>query len=138
VITADSSIWIDYFRGASTPHTEVLDDVLNDSSHELVLLDVVLMEVLRGFRYPHELRLAKQALSALPVVTAGGEEVAVLAADIYRDLRHKGLTVRSPIDLLVGAWCIRNECDLIQSDRDYDGMVAFMGLRGPASPDALK
>jgi len=130
VITADSSIWIDYFRGGATAQTEALDTVLNDSAQELVLLDVVLMEVLRGFRFPHELRLAKQALSALPVVTAGGETVALLAADIYRALRQKGLTVRSPIDLLVGAWCIHNDCDLVQNDRDYDGMVAFMGLRG--------
>jgi len=130
VITADSSIWIDYFRGAATAQTEALDTVLNDSAQELVLLDVVLMEVLRGFRFPHELRLAKQALSALPVVTAGGETVALLAADIYRALRQKGRTVRSPIDLLVGAWCIHNDCDLVQNDRDYDGMVAFMGLRG--------
>lgn len=130
MITADSSIWIDYFRGAATAQTEALDTVLNDSAQELVLLDVVLMEVLRGFRFPHELRLAKQALSALPVVTAGGETVALLAADIYRALRQKGRTVRSPIDLLVGAWCIHNDCDLVQNDRDYDGMVAFMGLRG--------
>jgi len=130
VITADSSIWIDYFRGGATAQTEALDTVLNDSAQELVLLDVVLMEVLRGFRFPHELRLAKQALSALPVVTAGGETVALLAADIYRALRQKGRTVRSPIDLLVGAWCIHNDCDLVQNDRDYDGMVAFMGLRG--------
>jgi predicted nucleic acid-binding protein len=125
VITADSSIWIDYFQGTATPHTEALDAVLGDSSHELVL-----MEVLRGFRHPQELRLAQQALAALPVVTAGGEAVALLAADIYRRLRHKGITVRSPIALLVGAWCIRHDCDLIQNDRDYDGMVAFMGLRG--------
>ncbi|MDB5850068.1 MAG: putative nucleic acid-binding protein contains domain [Rhodoferax sp.] len=130
MITADSSIWIDYFKGAPTAQTEALDAVLNDSSHELVLLDVVLMEVLRGFRLPHELRLVREALAALPVVTAGGEAVALLAADIYRTLRQKGLTVRSPIDLLVGAWCIENDCDLIQNDRDYDGMVAFMGLRG--------
>ena len=130
MITADSSIWIDYFRGGATAQTEALDTVLNDSAQELVLLDVVLMEVLRGFRFPHELRLAKQALSALPVVTAGGETVALLAADIYRALRQKGLPVRSPIDLLVGAWCIHNDCDLVQNDRDYDGMVAFMGLRG--------
>lgn len=129
MITADSSIWIDYFKGTATRHTDALDAVLNDSAQELVLLDVVLMEVLRGFRHPQKLRLAQQALAALPVVTAGGEAIAYLAADIYRDLRHKGLTVRSPIDLLVGAWCIRNDCDLIQNDRGYEGMVAFMGLR---------
>lgn len=132
MITADSSIWIDYFRGTTNTQTEALDAVLADGIQELVLLDVVLMEVLRGFRFPQEVHVAKQALAALPVVMAGGERVALLAADIYRALRQKGLTVRSPVDLLVGAWCIYNDCELIQNDRDYDGMVSFMGLRGPA------
>lgn len=132
MITADSSIWIDYFRGTTNTQTEALDAVLADGIQELVLLDVVLMEVLRGFRFPQEVHVAKQALAALPVVMAGGERVALLAADIYRALRQKGLTVRSPVDLLVGAWCIHNDCELIQNDCDHDGMVSFMGLRGPA------
>ncbi len=122
MITADSSVWIDYLGGRNTAAATQLDAVLDDSSRDIVLLDVVLMEVLRGFRFDHEWRMARKAFAALPVLTAGGEVVASKAASMYRSLRSEGVTVRSSIDLLIGAWCIENDCSLIHSDRDFDAM----------------
>ena len=123
MITADSSVWIDYFSGRSTVATQQLDAVLDDSGHDLVLLDVVMMEVLRGFRFDREWRFAKEAFAALPVQTAGGEKLAVKAAGLYRQLRSEGVTVRSSIDLMVGSWCIEKDCLLIQWDRDFAPMA---------------
>ena len=136
MITADSSVWIDYLGGRATPNAQLLDEVLDDSSRDVVLLDVVLMEVLRGCRYEHEWRLANQALSDLPVHTAGGDVVARSAATLYRQLRKTGLTVRSPIDLLVGSWCISTGCALIYNDRDFvpmqqHGLQAFASEKLP-------
>lgn len=129
MITADSSVWISFFNGHDSDQARVLDALLDDSANEIVILDVVLMEVLRGFRDEREWRIAKELFAPLPVFTAGGETVALAAASLYRDLRRKGVTVRSPIDLLVGAWCIQNDCMLIQDDRDFDGMECHHGLQ---------
>ena len=123
MITADSSVWIDYLAGRSTPKSQLLDEVLDDSSRDVVLLDVVLMEVLRGFRFEHEYKLANQVLSALQLRTAGGDAVARSATALYRQLRKEGVTVRSPIDLLVGSWCISVGCALIHNDRDFAPMA---------------
>lgn len=130
MITADSSVWIDYLAGRATPKAHLLDDVLEDSSHDFVLLDVVLMEVLRGCRFEHEWRLTNETLSELPVHTAGGDVVARSAAALYRQLRKTGVTVRNPIDLLVGSWCISTGCALIHNDQDFvpmqpHGLQAF-------------
>jgi predicted nucleic acid-binding protein len=123
MITADSSVWIDYLAGRLTPKAQLLDEALDDSSRDVVLLDVVLFEVLRGFRSEHEWRLANQALSALPIHSAGGDSVARSAAALYRQLRKVGVTVRSPIDLLVSSWCISSGCTLIHNDRDFVPML---------------
>ena len=123
MITADSSVWIDYLAGRSTAKAQLLDEVLEDSSQDVVLLDVVLMEVLRGCRFEHEWRLANNALSALPIQTAGGDSIARSAAALYRQLRKNGVTVRSPIDLLVGGWCITSGCALIHNDGDFAPMA---------------
>ena len=128
LFTADSSVWIDHFRGRASAATGTLVAALNDSRSELVMLDVVLMEVLRGFRFTRELRQAEQVLAALPVASAGGEHTARAAAYLYRDLRQRGITVRSSIDLLVGAWCIEHEVPLLHADRDFDGMAEHHGL----------
>ena len=127
--TVDSSVWIDYFNGVDTPQAQALDAALDSDECDLVLLDVVLMEVLRGFRHLGELRTAQAALGDFPVHVAGGEQVAYLAASVYRSLRARGTTVRSAIDLLVGAWCIDNDVPLLHADRDFDGMVRHHGLQ---------
>ena len=122
MITADSSVWIDYLAGKMTPKAQLLDEVLEDSSQDFVLLDVVLMEVLRGCRFEHEWRLTNKALSDLPVHATGGDTIARSAAALYRQLRKTGVTVRSPVDLLVGSWCIESGCALIHNDRDFAPM----------------
>lgn len=122
MITADSSVWIDYLKGVDTTQSQLLDNVFNDSSRDFVLLDVVLMEVLRGYRFEHEWQLANRLLSRLAVQTAGDEKTARSAAALYRQLRKTGVTVRSPIDLLVGSWCVESGCSLIHNDRDFAPM----------------
>jgi predicted nucleic acid-binding protein len=129
VITADSSVWIGYLNGQLSPQTAALDAALDDSANEIVLLDLVLMEVLRGFRDEREARFARRLFLPLPVFTAGGESNALAAASMYRQLRRKGVTVRSSIDLLIATWCIQNDCLLIHDDRDFDGMQRLQGLQ---------
>ena len=59
----------------------------------------------------------------------GGVDRAVEAADHDRSLRRHGINVRKTIDLLIGTWCIVENCDLLHSDRDFDPMVQHLGLR---------
>ncbi|WPB57975.1 PIN domain nuclease [Xylophilus sp. GOD-11R] len=127
MLTVDSSVWIAYFNGCDTPQTRLLDEALEDSAQEIVVLDLVLMEVLRGFRVQKDFLAARRAFSALPMAVAGGQAVALRAASIYRDLRALGVTVRSAIDLMVGAWCVENDCPLLHGDRDF---AAIERLRG--------
>ena len=47
MILVDSSVWIDYFRGTTTPQAEKLDSLLG---FELIATgDLILTEVLQGF-----------------------------------------------------------------------------------------
>lgn len=44
----DTSVWIDYFNDVSMKETDRFDDIL--SSHEILLGDLILTEVLQGFQ----------------------------------------------------------------------------------------
>ncbi|MGH6886433.1 MAG: type II toxin-antitoxin system VapC family toxin, partial [Geminicoccales bacterium] len=68
-------------------------------------------------------------LLSFELVTIGGVDLALQAADYYRALRRLGVTVRKTIDLLIGTWCIAMDCDLLHSDRDFDPMALHLGLR---------
>ena len=126
MITVDSSVWIDFFRNRDTPQTAALCALMEDNADQLVMLDLVLMEVLRGFAHDREWHLARQAFAGLPLSNAGGEAVAVRAADLYRGQRRRGITIRSAIDLMVAAWCLEHDCALLHADRDFDGIEGLM------------
>jgi len=62
VIVVDSTVWVDYFNGAITPQTNALDKLL---SHKLVLMgDLILTEVLQGFRGDREFRRGRANCSS--------------------------------------------------------------------------
>ena len=126
MILADTSAWIDYLRGTPTPAAEALDAVLG--KEEVVVGDLILVELLQGYRQDKEAREIAAALSNLPIVTLCGPGLAVKAADNYRFLRAKGVTVRGTIDVIVATWCIANTVPLIAVDRDFHPMEKWLGL----------
>lgn len=136
-IAVDTSVWVDYFRGADTTTTRMLDRLLclyEPDVPELLIPDVALMEFLRGFSQPAQLKQANGLLAPITVVNTGGETLARKAAHIYRDLRTRGITVRSAVALLIGAWCIEHRIPLLHADRDFDGMATHHGLQVLAAP----
>jgi len=55
----------------------------------------------------------------------GGRDMAIAAAQNYRALRKKGVTVRKSIDVLIATWCIENKVPLLHADQDFDVMVGL-------------
>lgn len=129
VLVVDSSVWIDFFNARDTAARVELRRLLDDGQTRLVVPDLVLYEVLRGFRQERALRQARLLLQTLSVEPCGGEDIALAAAEHYRQMRLRGITVRSGIDVLVAAFCIENDYLLLHSDRDFDAIAAQRGLR---------
>lgn len=127
MIVVDSSVWIDFFRGVTTPQTERLDVLLG--SEPLAMGDLILTEVLQGFGSEKDFNKARRLLSALDVITLGGEDIALQAARNYRVLRAHGVTIRKTIDTIIATRCIEDDFALLYSDRDFDPFVEHLGLR---------
>lgn len=126
MILVDSSVWIDYFNGIHSPETDHLDALLG---REIAAIgDVILLEVLQGFRTNAEVAAARRAMSSLPQFDLLGRDRAHRAADRYRALRRAGVTVRKTIDVIIGSFCIDEGLPLLFSDRDFLPMVRHLGL----------
>jgi predicted nucleic acid-binding protein len=129
VVTAlfvDSSVLIDHLRGNATPGVEALNAALGN--REVIIGDLVLMEVLQGFREPRRLRLTEETLAGFPCLDLGGARRARAAASAYRLLRARGVTPRSAIDVLIAAFCVSEGLQLLASDRDFTLMAPHLGL----------
>ena len=129
MLVVDSSVWIDYYADRPVAACDELDRLLQDGHTRLVVPDLVLYEVLRGFRHERAMRQARLLLLTLSVESCGGEDVALAAAEHYRHLRARGITVRSSIDVMIAAFCIEQDYLLLHSDRDYDAIAVHRGLR---------
>lgn len=126
MILVDSRVWIDYFNGRVTPETDALDRLLGS---ELVLIgDLILAEVLQGFRDEKGYRKALSLLDCLELRVLGGRQIALAAAENYRILRRRGITPRKTIDMIIGAYCIMHGLPLLHSDRDFDALETELGL----------
>ena len=123
----DSSVWIDYFRGASTPEADKLDSLLK--SEPLATGDLILTEVLQGFKSNRDFNQAVKLLTSLIVVNLAGKDLAIQAARNFRHLRARGITVRKTVDTVIATRCIADSYALLYSDRDFDPFVTHLGLR---------
>ena len=127
MILVDSSVWIDYFNGRSTVATDRLDILL---AHELLLTgDIILAEVLQGFRRQSDFRRARLLFDKLEYRDMLGHDVAIAAATNYRTLRARGVTVRKTIDVMIATFCISNGHRLLHSDREFSPMERHLRLK---------
>lgn len=130
MLVVDSSVWVDFFNDADHPAVELLQHLLDHGEVRIIVPDLVLFEVLRGFRLESDLRQARRLLESLSIEPTGDADLALAAVQHYRSLRAHGFTVRSAIDVLVAAFCIENDYALLHRDRDFDAFEALRGLRG--------
>jgi hypothetical protein len=127
MILVDTSVWINYFNGQRTWQTNLLDNLLSDVP--VIMGDLILVEILQGFRSDNDYESAKSYLSALPFHQIGGCQIAVQSAQNYRILRKKGVTVRKTIDVIIGTYCILEGLPLLHDDHDFDPMVSHLSLK---------
>jgi len=127
MILVDSSVWIDYFKGVSSPQADLLDDLLEREA--LYVGDLIVTEVLQGFRYDEDFSSARALMLSFDMVELAGRDIALKAADNYQLLRNIGVTVRMTIDTIIATRCIESGFELLYSDKNFDSFVEHLGLQ---------
>ena len=126
MIVVDSSVWIDFFNGVSSPEVERLDGLLGETP--LAIGDLILVEVMQGFRNERDVATARQLFRSLALLPMLGGSNPWKAAENYRQLRSRGITVRKTIDGIIATACIEANLPLLFSDRDFVPYVEHLGL----------
>ena len=109
------------------PEVERLDGLLGEMP--LVIGDLILVEVLQGFRHGRDVAKARQLFQSLTLLPMLEGRNAWVAAENYRQLRSKGITVRKTIDGIIATACIEANLPLLFSDRDFQPYVQHLGLQ---------
>jgi len=122
----DTSVWLDYFTGRSTPEADHLHSLLGRSP--LLVADVVLMEVLLAL--PDELhrRQAREALAKFWRIEMSGFDLAEKTAVSYHTLRTRGIAV-NPAECRIATFCIDQGFALLHSSAGYEPFENHLGLQ---------
>ncbi|WP_218354870.1 type II toxin-antitoxin system VapC family toxin [Alteromonas lipotrueiana] len=127
MILIDTSVWIDYFKGIETQETNLLDTVLSNDS--VVIGDLILLEILQGFRSDKDYETAKEHLQVLPQFSMLSPEIAINAAENYRVLRKRGITIRKTADVIIATFCINKSIPLLFADKDFIPFTKHLKLQ---------
>lgn len=128
MIVVDTSVWIDVLNDVDSAPAQRCVGLI-ERGEPVALTDVVLTEVLQGLRSEREARLVERHLRAFPILTLGGPDDFVLAAEIYRTARRAGVTIRKTLACLIAAPCVRTGAPLLHADEDFDRLATCTKLR---------
>jgi predicted nucleic acid-binding protein len=126
MILVDSSVWIDFFNGTESPQVVFLDASLGEAP--ILVGDIIMTEVLQGFRKTRDFNAAKTALEQFDYRDMLGRDIAMQSAQNHRLLRRSGITPRKTIDVIIATFCVQNGVKLLHADRDFDPMEKILGL----------
>jgi predicted nucleic acid-binding protein len=128
MILVDTSVWIDFLRGVDSPQRQTLHRLIEDDE-DVAITEIILTEILQGIKNDKDFQMTREYLLEFPIHTPKGIETYLKAAEIYRDCRKKGKTVRKTIDCIIAAICIENSLPLLHKDSDFGLIEACTGLK---------
>lgn len=127
-ILFDTTVWIDYLNGVISSQTNLLDRYISENE-PVVVCPPVVQEVLQGIRDERQFSQTRESLIGFPCLMVPGLEAALQAADLYRALRQKGITIRKANDCLIAAYALYFEVPICHNDRDFAALVQHTNLR---------
>lgn len=127
MVLVDTTVWIDFFADRSEPHVAALQELI-ENEEDLCLCGVILAEVLQGIRSDVDYIETKDYLADL-IFLPMRQVTFVRAAEIYRSIRKRGVTIRKPIDCMIAAVAIEHDIRLLHNDRDFDYIAKHSKLR---------
>lgn len=123
MLLVDSSVWIDWLRGADTEGVRFVQ--AREASEELAFTQMIYLEVLQGVSSQRQLTQTRRVLGAQtllqPLDSLGTFEA---AANLYRQARARGFTIRKSTDCLIAAISLEQACLLVHNDRDFVALAA--------------
>lgn len=130
MVLVDTSVWIDFLRGAPTSQVAALEALLE--GEDLVgTAPIILQEVLQGADSPRRFeRLRREFAGLMCYVPLDPIDSHVEAARLYAACRRAGRTPRSSNDCLIARIALEHDLILLEDDRDFEAIAAVAkGLR---------
>ncbi len=115
----DTSVWIDFLNGKKTRETDYLSSFFSKNS-PICLCPPVYREVLQGIRDNNDFLRVKTDFDQLEHLYIHPYDASLGAANLYRFLRRKGITISKSVDCLISYYAIHYKIPIVHNDRDFN------------------
>ena len=132
MVLIDTTVWIDFFAGKSTPEVAELERMVNEEE-DICTCGIILTEVLQGIREDEDYQRTLSRFDTFLLLPMT-RQAFLRAADLYRSLRRRGITIRKSIDCMIASVAIEHEIALLHNDRDFDPIETYCGLKVVRAP----
>lgn len=131
MVLVDTSVWIEFLAGRIKMRP--------DDTPRFAVCGPILQEVLQGLRPGPASDSFRDAFLSLPVLSDPiGLDLYLAAADIYRQGRRRGITIRSSIDCLISAIAMHLAVPVWHRDRDFAAIAGYTPLETRNLPGVRK
>jgi predicted nucleic acid-binding protein len=127
MVLVDTTVWIDFFAARSSGHVVALENLIINRK-DICICGIVLTEVLQGIRKDSEFKKTRDLFNNLLFLPMP-YPVFLKAAEIFRDLRRKGITIRKSVDCMIASVAIENDTPLLHNDKDFKAIEENCGLK---------
>lgn len=126
-ILVDTSVWVNFFKDIETESMRYLSN--NFTNIIIATCPTIIQEILQGVTSDADEQIVKLYFDNLTRLIENPYTLAIQAAELYRKLRKKGITIRKPNDCLIAVYAIRNNIKLLHDDRDFQLIAQHTKLK---------
>lgn len=127
IILVDTSVWINFFKAKETKASLYLKN--NISNIVIATCPIIVQEVLQGIAQDSAFKSINTYFKTFTRLVGEQYSMAYEAAELYRGLRKKGVTIRKPNDCLIAIYAIKNDILLLNDDRDFRLIAEHSSLK---------
>ena len=127
MVLVDTTVWIDFLGNRPQPHVTALRRLI-ENGEDLCLCGLVLAEILQGIRSDSAYRTTRDYLGDL-IYLPMRRATFVRAAEMYRSLRKKGVTIRKPVDCMIASVAIEHDVPLLHNDGGFEQIAGHSNLK---------
>jgi predicted nucleic acid-binding protein len=123
MILVDTSVLVGFLKGQADDRTELFKEILSRDI-PFGISSYTYQEVLQGARNEEEFQTLKEYLSTQHIYYLEPEPATYeKAAKLYFNMRRKGVTPRSTLDMLIALTAMENDLALLHNDSDFNAIA---------------
>ena len=129
-VLVDTSVWVDFFNGHPSAEAETLAHLIREET-DVVTCGLIVSEVLQGLRQAKSRLNIERHFREMDWLSPKEPDTYIEAADLFRRLRARGITIRSTIDCVIANLAAHHDAVILSKDRDLTLIVEskFLALR---------